>query len=58
MALDRIRAGVARCVLRASWMTAKSALLAEFHWPTRRCRRDIAAVTFLHGLVQDRREPF
>ena len=46
------------CALRASWMTAKSALLAKLDWPSLRWRRDIAAVTLLHGKLQDRREPF
>ena len=58
MALERIQASVARCVLRASWMTAKSASLAKLDWPSLRWRLDIAAVTLLHGLLQDRREPF
>ena len=58
MALERIQASVARCVLRASWITAKSALPAKLDWPSLRWRRDIAAVTLLHSLLQDGREPF
>ena len=58
MALELIQASVARCVFRAIWMTAKPALLAKFDWPSLRWRRDIPAVSLLHSLLRDRREPF
>ena len=55
--IERIQAGVARCLLKAEWCTQKPTLLAQLDWPALRWRREISSLTFFHKIIQRQLPP-
>ena len=55
--IERIQAGVARCLLKAEWCTQKPTLLAQLDWPALRWRREISSPTFFHKIIQRQLPP-
>ena len=51
LSIERIQAGVARCLLKAEWCTPKPTLLAQLDWPALRWRREISSLTFFHKII-------
>ena len=57
LSIERIQAGVARCLLKADWCTPKPTLLEQLDWPALRWRREIANLTFFHKIIQRQLPP-
>ena len=57
LSIERIQAGVARCLLKADWCTPKPTLLEQLDWPALRWRREIASLTFFHKIIQRQLPP-
>ena len=56
LSIERIQAGVARCLLKADWCTPKPTLLEQLDWPALRWRREIASLTFFHKIIPGQRQ--
>ena len=50
LSLERVQAGVARCLPHADWMTPKHQMLEQIGWPALRWRRSVASITLFHQL--------
>ena len=51
IALERLQAGVARRILKASWKTPKTVLLRSLQWSSLMWRREITCMTKFHDLL-------
>ena len=58
LSIERIQAGVARCLLKKiEWRMPKPTLLEQLDWPALRWRREIPRLTFFHQIIQRQRPP-
>ena len=57
LSIERIQAGVARCLLKAEWCTPKPTLLEQLDWPALRWRREISSLTFFHKIIRRQLPP-
>ena len=57
LSIERIPAGVVRCLLKAEWCTPKPTLLEQPDWPALRWRREISSRTFFHKIIQRQLPP-
>ena len=51
MAMERVQASVARCVLKSPWSSPKETLFESMDWPSLLWRRDVASMVLFHKLL-------
>ena len=57
LALERVKASVARRILKAPWTTQKNILFEQLQWPSLSWRRCIAVTCLLHQPLQNPTDP-
>ena len=58
LSIERIQAGVARCLLnRIEWRMPKPTLVEQLDWSALRWRCEIPRLTFFHQIIQRQRPP-
>ena len=57
LSIERIQAGVARCLLKAEGCTPKQTLLEQLDWPALRWRCEISSLPFFHKIIQRQLPP-